>query len=135
MSRQQAIDIMRDVYMTRAQREAYEYLIAMPDDTAEPVDVQYKAFKKFDDGEISIVWMTESDLDVSYGWEKCLPEEKRNLYAHPPKDTAERDALVARIDTWWLLGRVAEDTSDLVRDLRAYLTRDHIPDAGKKVGA
>jgi hypothetical protein len=37
MNREQAIDLMRDVYMTREQREAYEYIasLTIPKDTTE----------------------------------------------------------------------------------------------------
>ena len=43
-NRNEAIDLMRDVYMSREQREAYEYLIALPKDAGEPVAIhQWRA--------------------------------------------------------------------------------------------
>lgn len=53
-------------------------------------------------------------------YETVIIDDLRNALALP-KDTTEREALVKRIDAWWLLGNAHEDASKLLRDIRRHL--------------
>jgi hypothetical protein len=130
MNRQQAIeqalmkcnslDMGDCVEIPLAQWEAVEEALALPDDTAERV-AWINVEKRVLEFAGIIEWNTPTTVHMP----------KIPLYTHPPKDTAERDALAAKMnDEVNLYGRLTIKT---ILALYAYLTRDHIPDTGKKV--
>jgi hypothetical protein len=68
------------------------------------------------------------------GWVQDTALECMDEALALPDDTAERDELVKMINEWQRRDFVPfRLTSKLLSDLRAYLTRDHIPDTGKMV--
>jgi hypothetical protein len=150
MTRNEAIDLMRDVYLTKAQREAYEYILslALPED-AEPVDppscpvcesgmfykkcsdcgyenpqadaepvkplfhIQFNDYKPH-------IYMNGTIDSMENGKVSCFPFNE-TLYTHPPKQNAERVALLENITYAMAREDISEDDWILYSDIRAYL--------------
>jgi hypothetical protein len=111
MNRQQAIEQASIDMLTKAEQAVECYLL------------------QYDE------WTDDLGIVEDYAKNIGTPEsgfKERTLYTHPPKDTAERDALATKMnDEVNLYGRLTIKT---ILALYAYLTRDHIVDANKKVG-
>ncbi len=120
MNRQQAIEkAAKEVCFRYAVTSinALRDALALPDDTAEREPIAWRVDTPYGKG-------------VSYSNE--FFDIHPYFYEGKPEPSPERDALVARIDESVLQDH--EEIDNLLTDLRAYLTRDHIPDTGEKVG-
>jgi hypothetical protein len=110
MNRNAAIDLMRDVCMTREQREAYEFL-TMPPDTTEPVAWMYTVGER---KEVIFRYFPQNELV-----DGCFVTP---LHTHPI-NLAERDALVGRIieKQDWRFKLSNPHISELLTDIKKYL--------------